>query len=140
MKAFIEAIDSFNRREKDAMQSEWDNITVIGAKGFEFPEVKRVTYSRSFEEIFSLDKDMTIPIFTTEGFVQFANDLVMKALQESNLDKMSKNKQTPLAIIGKDEDQDVVIALWHLDSILNWQMVDRRIDECVSICDFQYST
>ncbi|KAJ4464596.1 hypothetical protein C8R41DRAFT_859730 [Lentinula lateritia] len=129
VKAFIEAIDSFNRREKDAMQSEWDTITVIGAKGFEFPEVKRDTYSRSFEEIFSLDKDMTIPIFTTEGFVQFANDLVMKALQESNLDKMSKNKQMPLAIIGKDEDQDVVIALWHLDSILNWQMVDRRIDE-----------
>ncbi|KAJ3781240.1 hypothetical protein GGU10DRAFT_299913 [Lentinula aff. detonsa] len=128
---FIEAIDSYNDREKNAMKEEWDSVADEEAEKIEFPVIKRVSYARSIEEIFSVVNDLYIPIFTTGEFVKFANDLVINALQESDLDedKMAKVKSLPLRLIGNNNNYGVVLALWQLNNILNWQMVDRRIDE-----------
>ncbi|KAJ3991807.1 hypothetical protein F5050DRAFT_1898377 [Lentinula boryana] len=128
---FIEAIDSFNDREKNAMKKEWDRIADKKAKKIGFPVIKRVSYASSIDEIFSVVNDIYIPIFTTGEFVKFANDFVINALQELKLDedKMAKVKRLPLRLIGNSKDIGVVLAVWQLDNILNWQMVDRRIDE-----------
>ncbi|KAJ3795037.1 hypothetical protein GGU11DRAFT_793730 [Lentinula aff. detonsa] len=128
---FIEAIDSYNDREKNAMKEEWDSVADEEAEKIEFPVIKRVSYASSIEEIFSVANDIYIPIFTTGEFVKFANDLVINALQESNLDedKMAKVKSLPLRLLGNNNGHGVVLALWQLNHILNWQMVDRRIDE-----------
>ncbi|KAJ3780950.1 hypothetical protein GGU10DRAFT_368192 [Lentinula aff. detonsa] len=127
---FIKAIDSFNDSEKNAMKKEWDRVADKKPKKIGFPVVKRVSYASSIDEIFSVVNDIYIPIFTTGEFVKFANDLVINALQESKLteDRMAKVK-LPLKRIGNNKDYGVVLAVWQLDNILNWQMVDRRIDE-----------
>ncbi|KAJ3740389.1 hypothetical protein DFH05DRAFT_1508590 [Lentinula detonsa] len=127
---FIKAIDSFNDSEKNAMKKEWDRVADKKPKKIGFPVVKRVSYASSIDEIFSVVNDIYIPIFTTGEFVKFANDLVINALQESKLteDRMAKVK-LPLKMIGNNKDYGVVLAVWQLDNILNWQMVDRRIDE-----------
>ncbi|KAJ3730207.1 hypothetical protein C8R42DRAFT_714913 [Lentinula raphanica] len=127
---FTEAIDSFNKRELDAMQEEWNHVADDRIETF--PAIKRVSYSSTIDQIFSDQNNMSIPILMTEAFVQFANELVMKALQELNLNKGrdGKTKPFPLEIIGpENEEYGVVLAIWRLDCILNWQMVDRRIDE-----------
>ncbi|KAJ3837544.1 hypothetical protein F5878DRAFT_622155 [Lentinula raphanica] len=129
---FTKAIDSFNDREVEALQEEWDYFADSNNESAELPVIKRVSYASTFTEIFSDKNDMAIAIFTTDAFVHFANELVMKALQESNLDKTKTGsvKPPPLEIIEPEmESSDVVLALWRLDNILNWQMVDRRIDE-----------
>ncbi|KAJ3980043.1 hypothetical protein F5890DRAFT_1543779 [Lentinula detonsa] len=127
---FIKAIDSFNDSEKNAMKKEWDRVADKKPKKIGFPVVKRVSYASSIDEIFSVVNDIYIPIFTTGEFVKFANDLVINALQESKLteDRMAKVK-LPLKMIGNNKDYGVVLAVWQLDNILNWQMVDRRIDD-----------
>ncbi|KAJ4485192.1 hypothetical protein J3R30DRAFT_3813487 [Lentinula aciculospora] len=129
---FAQSIDCFNDRAQWAMEGKWYNIAERDAEKVKFPEVKRVTYANSIEEIFSSDNDIAIPIFAPAEFVPFANDFIMKVLRELDLDKSKsgmKREVSPLVVISKDEKYDVVMAIWRLDDILNWQMVDRRIDE-----------
>lgn len=94
----------------------------------ELHQAKRVTYGTSMDTVlFSSSNDITIPIVTSTEFVEFANELVAKAL-----DKKGLPSKIPLEILTTPSwDEELVVALWRLDKILNWQMVDRRIDECV---------
>lgn len=90
---------------------------------------KRVTYGISIDTVLSSSNDLAIAIFTTTEFVEFANELVMKALSKKGLPS-----KIPLEILTKpvrDEHEELVVALWRFDKVLNWQMVDRRIDEYV---------
>ncbi|KIK64907.1 hypothetical protein GYMLUDRAFT_70870 [Collybiopsis luxurians FD-317 M1] len=151
---FVQSLDKFNEKETEAMEKGWNqvNSSFVYDKNsnsmkpkprlFEFPKIKRVTHASSVEEIFSSDCDLAIPIVTTEGFVGFANGLIREGLKEGGhglLPQGGGNDEEkgkgPLVMVTKGEETDYglksdeVLSLWRLNRILNWQMMDRRIDE-----------
>ncbi|KAF9069165.1 hypothetical protein BDP27DRAFT_1402854 [Rhodocollybia butyracea] len=121
---FTKSIDGFNDRELDSVKEEWRNS---GGDDLEFPIVKRVTYASSVAEILSPSHDIVIPVITTEEFATFANSSVVEALKMKGV--LGNEKMTPLTVLGNQENQEVVITVWRLNKVLNWQMVDRPIDE-----------
>lgn len=128
VKNFTEAIDKFNDRERTTVSGEWTGYSENDDE-FDLP-AKRVTYATSINDVLSPAKDLAIPVVTTTEFVEFANELIMKALNKKGL----PNK-IPLEILtGPTGEDELVLAVWRLDKILNWQVVDRQIDEYVFIC------
>ncbi|KAE9405412.1 hypothetical protein BT96DRAFT_972558 [Gymnopus androsaceus JB14] len=123
VKNFTEAIDKFNDRERTTVSGEWTGYSENDDE-FDLP-AKRVTYATSINDVLSPAKDLAIPVVTTTEFVEFANELIMKALNKKGL----PNK-IPLEILtGPTGEDELVLAVWRLDKILNWQVVDRQIDE-----------
>ncbi|KAJ3752207.1 hypothetical protein EV360DRAFT_88970 [Lentinula raphanica] len=127
---FTTAIDVFSECETNDFQAKW--ACFADDEPADFPVVKRVTYASAINEIFADENNMSMPIFTTHAFVRFANEIVMRALKELNLvtESSGRAKTFPLEIIDPTMTENgLVLALWRLDRILTWQMVDRRIDE-----------
>ncbi|KAJ3823192.1 hypothetical protein F5880DRAFT_1653181 [Lentinula raphanica] len=127
---FTTAIDVFSECETNDFQAKW--ACFADNEPADFPVVKRVTYASAINEIFADENNMSMPIFTTHAFVRFANEIVMRALKELNLvtESSGRAKTFPLEIIDPTMTENgLVLALWRLDRILTWQMVDRRIDE-----------
>ncbi|KAJ3752869.1 hypothetical protein EV360DRAFT_88328 [Lentinula raphanica] len=127
---FTHAIDVFSECETNVLQERWAHFAENHDEPAQFPAVKRVTYSSTIDEIFADKNNISIPIFATARFVHFANDILMGAFQELNLHEETTTSECPLKIVEPAmQENDVVLALWRLDHILTWQMLDRRIDE-----------
>lgn len=91
----------------------------------------RITYADNIEQALSAEKDIIIPLWVPEEFSQFANDIILKALTEH--DQPSHAPPLKVEVNGKDTDvygeMGADLTRWTLDMVLNWQMLDRRIDE-----------
>lgn len=94
-------------------------------------EAARITYADNIEQALSAEKDIIIPLWVPEEFAQFANEVMLKALAEHG--KTSHAPPLKVEINGKDTDvygeMGADLTRWTLDMVLNWQMLDRRIDE-----------
>jgi hypothetical protein len=85
-----------------------------------------VTYADSVDEALSAAKDLRIALWVPEEFVELANNMTAKALAEHG----KADHAPPLKIVLSEDDvSNGPMALWTLDAVLNWQMLDRRIDE-----------
>ncbi len=120
LESFCESIESFNEREAEGFLETYNyisesDITVSAA---------RVTYGSSVNDVLTKEKNIQIPLILKKSFMDFANTTVLKALEEAGI----KDCPPPLAALEKDHDGERAF-LWQLNSVLNWQMIDRRIDE-----------
>ncbi|KDQ15211.1 hypothetical protein BOTBODRAFT_174059 [Botryobasidium botryosum FD-172 SS1] len=126
LKDFKSAIDEFNAKESK-------NASHNGSYHLDIPTSKvpaaRVTYATSVDKVFSAENDVVIPLIMTPNFMEFANDLIVKSLQEA---LKETNVEAPIKLYNNkaagDGDEETLV-IWRLDRILNWQMFDRRIDE-----------
>lgn len=88
----------------------------------------RITYAENIEQALSAEKDIIIPLWVPEEFSQYANDIILKALTEH--DQPLHAPPLKVEVTGADTDvNDADLTRWTLDMVLNWQMLDRRIDE-----------
>ncbi|KAJ3816571.1 hypothetical protein F5880DRAFT_1619170, partial [Lentinula raphanica] len=78
MGRFKEAIESFNTRQKMAMEEEWHHLK--DDYTFRAPPIKRVTYTDKPSEIFSRENDPVLHIFLPSDFLQFAEGLLEEAI------------------------------------------------------------
>lgn len=103
-------------------------------------KIRRMVLADSLEKVLSSEGDSIIPIILPMNVVEKCNQLVSDALSEHGLPASE-----PLLIPAlKPEFQrpftkrstggeNLVPMLWHIDSVRAWQLIDRRIDEWVSI-------
>jgi hypothetical protein len=91
----------------------------------------RITYGDSVKQVLSPKNDIRIPLILDRYFLEFANTEIVAALEGTKeLVELGKNDcAAPLTLIH-EEDEDRVLAMWRLNKVSNWQMLDRRIDEC----------
>lgn len=91
----------------------------------------RITYGDSVKQVLSPKNDIRIPLILDRYFLEFANTEIVAALEGAKeLVELGKNDcAAPLTLIH-EEDEDKVLAMWRLNKVSNWQMLDRRIDEC----------
>lgn len=137
-------LDLFKRSIEEYNQSEIDNVREKGWKQRNL-DPKRVTYGVTVDEILSPENDIVIPLLMGKPFFDFANDTTSKALDDQGC-----SSQEPLLVRvnpvddfpddydgfhGYDQEvEEEFLVLWRLTRVLNWQMLDRRIDESVSSC------
>ncbi|KIY61234.1 hypothetical protein CYLTODRAFT_363128 [Cylindrobasidium torrendii FP15055 ss-10] len=89
--------------------------------------VQRLTYNDSVDDLFSPASDIQVLLILSQRLMDYANTVLMEALDTAGHTKHPK----PLKIVARN-DGDIhgpCVVVWRLDYILNWQMVDRRIDE-----------
>ncbi|KZV86229.1 hypothetical protein EXIGLDRAFT_653432 [Exidia glandulosa HHB12029] len=155
IKDFKRSMDEYNKKEMvhtrdrlvDPMgREERDRFFKLKVT---FPAA-RITYADSIEELLSREKDLQIPLIVPGPFFHFANKVTLDGLQRAH--PPSKDRSNgPLSEFYRadpDEDDDdedgdedmndgsekeiyggTAFATWRLDCVLNWQMLDRSIDE-----------
>jgi hypothetical protein len=130
IKTFKKTIDAANKHE--ARQSD---IDARDYKKSNFKElylaVARSTYASSVDEVLSPAKDLVIPLYLGDrDFVDFSNNLTLEALAETGYSQAKPPLQIP-TVNGKPVKlwEQTPAVFWRLNSVLNWQMLDRRIDE-----------
>ncbi|KAK0474905.1 hypothetical protein IW261DRAFT_1497676 [Armillaria novae-zelandiae] len=122
---FSKSIDLFNDHERESFTEaynwiEWsrDDPLVVSAAA-------RLTYGTSVDKVLTREKDIQIPLILKKKFVEFANTVILNALEEAGI----KDCPPPLkAAKTKDSDEERAY-MWRLSDVLNWQMIDRKIDE-----------
>ncbi|KZV86223.1 hypothetical protein EXIGLDRAFT_622192, partial [Exidia glandulosa HHB12029] len=121
---FKRALDAFNQKEIDHTRERIDWQESRGRFDKPIP-ARRITYADTIDELLSPEKDIQIPVFLPQHFLDFANKLILEALRQAHpLSKERSDLEGPLNIEGCDP-----AVLWRLDCVLNWQMLDRTIDE-----------
>ncbi|KAF7338483.1 hypothetical protein MVEN_02074300 [Mycena venus] len=128
------ALDDHNRQESQVAQ--WNTYDRYGKLPL---PAARITYGDSVEQVLLPKNDILIPLTLDWSFFKFANSNIVSALQRAKKSGELDDSDcvAPLTLVGdalpgEDEEtiDDVeVIALWRLSKVLNWQMLDRRIDE-----------
>ncbi|KAK7453509.1 hypothetical protein VKT23_011788 [Stygiomarasmius scandens] len=129
---FKQAIDKFNENERRAAEN---NLMYLDNEGSDdlqsalrSKSTSRISYASSVEELFGSEKDIVLPITTEPNFVKYANRVVKEGLESAGF----HNQDLPILDVGFDQSKDKnsrIMVLWKLTKVLNWQMVDRRIDE-----------
>jgi hypothetical protein len=71
-----------------------------------------------------------IPVSLPPDLILYINDLVADALKDHGL---SYDKPILVPALVNDEilNMNLRVVYWHIDPILAWQQIDRRIDEQV---------
>lgn len=117
---------------------------------------RRSSYGDTLEAVMSPDADMHLPILVPPGgkLVQYANKTLKKAFNDHNVSFMGDPLTLPFekgadkagSEAGSEDEEDeadeddeddekperevdLTIALWRVDAITAWQLMDRRIDE-----------
>lgn len=122
IKDFKKAIDNFNNAEANAAD---ENSRYLDRVSID--EAARITYTDSVEELLSsLKHDIVIPLIISPTFMDFTNDIIKTALVEHGFAGIEALQ--PYAGDRKKDMKEITVK-WRLDKILNWQMLDRRIDE-----------
>jgi len=122
---FKKELDKFNEQEISAA------IDGVGDSAEDF-DAARITYADDVATLFSSEKDIVIPLFMPKGFLDHANQLILAGLAETLPNHDAQNG--PLKFFAKADGYyqvklELDMVLWRLDKVLNWQMLDRRIDE-----------
>lgn len=129
---FKRALDDHNKQESEVALNNTSYWDPRGRASVAIPAA-RITYGDSVVEALSPKHDIIIPLRLDRSFMEFANTQIVAALQQAReLAEITDNDcGAPLTLIRTDGgDDEEVFALWRLNKILNWQMLDRRIDEC----------
>ncbi|KAF9047073.1 hypothetical protein BDZ89DRAFT_1058134 [Hymenopellis radicata] len=92
------------------------------------PPVQRLSYGSTIDEVFSASKDLEILLVLSPDFVDFANKMIADCLRTAGFTDVEPALRF-LPETGYEEEPEEGVAVWRLDRILNWQMMDRRIDE-----------
>lgn len=125
---FSESIDLFNDRERKGFTESYESIEWSRDDPIDVSAAARLNYGTSVEKALSKDKDIQIPLILKKKFAEFANTMILKALEEAGI----KDCPPPLEAVPRAKDSDEERAyMWRLNDVLNWQMIDRRIDESV---------
>ncbi|KAL0571606.1 hypothetical protein V5O48_010356 [Marasmius crinis-equi] len=131
--AFQKTIHTFNdnlteKAEKTANRIFWDrNDRDTGL------EVCRLSCGTSITDLLSEDSDLHVPVILPRDVADFINGMVVEVLRERGL----QTAVPPLRIIYNGEigsgwrlSQETCLAVWTLNmELMNWQLVDRRMDE-----------
>lgn len=127
---FKRALDAFNQKEIDHTRERIDWQESRGRFDKPTPAC-RIAYADTIDELLSREKDIQIPVFLPQHFLDFANKLILEALQQAHPPSKERSDfEEPLKMFYKGEGCDPAV-LWRLDCVLNWQMLDRTIDEYV---------
>lgn len=144
---FKRALDDYNKRERRAASLNADNVYDRLDAG-EAPKltVARITYAESAAALLAPEGDLRIPLVLPPSFLRYANETILAGLARAGVSRAEgpltcmPAEQPPAQPEENDEDYGVDLypereqdhmAIWRLDSVLNWQMLDRAIDECV---------
>ncbi|EJD52355.1 hypothetical protein AURDEDRAFT_158081 [Auricularia subglabra TFB-10046 SS5] len=133
---FKRALDDYNKREKKAARlntdAALDRLDVAPVKATTNFPIARITYADSADALLAAEKDLRIPLVLPLAFMRFANETILAGLARASVPRT----QGPLTVavpVGEAEGGGEVDAeqmvIWQLDSVLNWQMLDRAIDE-----------
>ncbi|KAK0210293.1 hypothetical protein DFS33DRAFT_1378273 [Desarmillaria ectypa] len=122
---FGASIDSFNDRESKGFTEAYEPIEWSRNDPIRISTAARVTYGASVDKVLSKEKDIHIPLILEKKFVEYANIMVLKALEEAGI----KDCLPPLQAIRANDSDEERAFMWRLNDVLNWQMIDRRIDE-----------
>lgn len=127
---FKKALDDHNRQESTAAgEADW---YIRGRDKKPIPAA-RITYGDSVDQVLLPEHDIIIPLRLDESFMKFANTQILVALEKAKkaAQLAESDCEAPLTLIHASVDSEPEVhALWRLNKILNWQMLDRRIDEC----------
>lgn len=145
IKDFKRSIDEFNKKE--LMSAQNNSCMLHEDAQVDVGEAARTTYADSVKALLSpLQHDVVIPLVVSPDFMAFANDTINAALVDHGFEAVDALQPfagwEPKEDDDEDEDDDdycssrygdqgpeEVMVKWRLDKILNWQMLDRRIDE-----------
>lgn len=94
---------------------------------------RRIAYADSVSALLGEEGTIQLHFFTAGAVAEFANKIIRTALEEHGLYDASKTEDLlrPLFDVQDEGDWDVEAVQWRVDSVLGWQQIDRRIDECV---------
>ncbi|KAK0185798.1 hypothetical protein F5146DRAFT_1163287 [Armillaria mellea] len=122
---FRKSIDLFNDHEREGFAEAYESIEWSRDGSIDVSAAARLTYGTSVDNVLSKEKDIQIPLILKKKFVEFANAVILKALEEAGI----KDCPPPLeAVRAKDSDEERAY-MWRLNEVLNWQVIDRRVDE-----------
>ncbi|KAJ7285588.1 hypothetical protein C8J57DRAFT_641477 [Mycena rebaudengoi] len=124
---FKEALDKHNQHESDVATGNQSKIATARRKAVPPIPAARITYGDSVFEVLQPAKDILIPLILDHDFMVFANDRILAALKTAGI--AESDCITPLTLVSGKDDDNEILAVWRLNKILNWQMLDRRIDE-----------
>jgi hypothetical protein len=113
-------MDDFNAKERKHID-DWERDAGETAHA----SIARLTYSESMDEILTSAKDIVIPVMMPKKPFYFANEMLTDALSRLSVTDISPL----LATSESDSEDDEILTFWRLNSILNWQMLDRQVDE-----------
>ncbi|KIY65347.1 hypothetical protein CYLTODRAFT_456409 [Cylindrobasidium torrendii FP15055 ss-10] len=128
VKNFRRSIDALNKLEATIIaqaicdaELPYSLLTVDDPKDL----VKRITYTSSIERMFQPGQNPELVVLVTKEFAAYANGLVLQALADAGF----VGRPAPLHILKECSSTNTCLVSWRLDGVLNWQMLDRRIDE-----------
>ncbi|KAJ7497784.1 hypothetical protein FB451DRAFT_1335825 [Mycena latifolia] len=132
---FKEALDAHNKQES-SVAAENAEMWAYHGDPLQIPPIPaaRITYGDSVDEVLTPKHDIVIPLRLEKSFMEFANTEIVAALQDAKqrvgLDENDcAPPLTSINNVDSHRNEEEVLALWRLNKILNWQMLDRRIDE-----------
>ncbi|KAJ7905243.1 hypothetical protein B0H14DRAFT_2489962 [Mycena olivaceomarginata] len=122
---FKKALNDHNQKESEVVLDNAHQVADVDS----IPAA-RITYGDSVEQVLLPANDIIIPLILDRSFFDFANTEIVSALQgvKELADLDEGDCAAPLTLVSSDYTEEV-IALWRLNKVLNWQMLDRRLDE-----------
>ncbi|KIY61451.1 hypothetical protein CYLTODRAFT_495250 [Cylindrobasidium torrendii FP15055 ss-10] len=133
---FCKEIRSFNQEEtkiiSQSLRHYQADLKLDKAKN----SVRRLTYGTDIDDIFSRVHDLEVILVLSEDFVSFSNSI----LEQAMTDVGHPSTFPPLTIISKSRITQECLVSWKLDYALNWQMLDRRIDELREVLWIYHNT
>ncbi|KAL1743263.1 hypothetical protein HDZ31DRAFT_65212 [Schizophyllum fasciatum] len=123
---FKRAMDEFNAKESENFGAE---LYILRGREH-VAEAARITYADTADGLLDAAHDIRIPLFLGAQFKAYAEQVVGKALKEQGLQPAGSVLSAVESEMEPQYDaKEMAPVLWRLDRVLNWQMVDRRIDE-----------
>ncbi|KAK1232556.1 hypothetical protein PQX77_004314 [Marasmius sp. AFHP31] len=124
---FREHIKNYNSRLTTGVEETVEYLFFHLRASSEF-QATRVSYSSSVTSLLSGENDLEIPFVAQKDIVDFANGTLLEAM----LDYGIRLSEAPLRIVYQDNSwlsRHLCLVVWRMDINLNWQVLDRRIDE-----------
>ncbi|KAL0564065.1 hypothetical protein V5O48_017991 [Marasmius crinis-equi] len=124
---FREHLDAYNARLTTQVEETVEYVLFRPRASLGF-SVKRVTHDSSVSGILSRENDLKVPLVMHKDMVLFANKLILAALEKHGIG----NAEPPLHVVYEDDawsSRRLCLVAWNIDPVLNWQLLDRSIDE-----------
>ncbi|KAJ8074102.1 hypothetical protein PM082_012394 [Marasmius tenuissimus] len=125
---FCNHIENYNSSLTARVEETMEYLSFHPRSSFDL-QATRVSYSPSVAGLLSEENDLEIPLVAPRDIVDFANEVLLGAL----LDHEIRRSKTPLRIVYEDDSEwltkRLCLVVWKMDINLNWQLLDRRIDE-----------
>ncbi|KAL1762846.1 hypothetical protein FB107DRAFT_198438, partial [Schizophyllum commune] len=121
---FKQAIDEFNKKETKNFgmhlyQSRQGAV-----------QAARITYADNANALLDAEHDIKIPLFLGAKFKEYAEQIIGEAVKDHGLQLANPVlREVETELEPQFDAYGMQPVLWQLDRVLNWQMVDRRIDE-----------